>query len=413
MQTTQVQRDAVSVSKLRKTDKKANAVSTAVQNGDPFAAIFEMIAQSLQQGNNSPSPDTGGGNAPAGGVQQAAGLQKINNSLMEQLAGPMLAQNPQLAAFLQADNTKAQQILSNLQLPANVQQSLMSLRQNLLTMLQQQTTAVQTATTPSQTIQQVVANSPDASTQTVQNGKTPANNTNDVAQGASTAAGADPKASAQSSADLLTVNQFVQNVREAKKLMNNTQQKSRQTPDADSIDVDALQNHAQASRTIISTAALKTTGQMEAQTTNLSSQIKTSVAENLLNGKQEFIIKLKPEGLGEITVKLTEKAGEATTLHLMTANAETAQLINSNLGSLKEAMRPLQVVVESAQSQQTGNGAEQAAQQQASQQQFNAFGQHSSNHHQYHGFQYFDADAELESTPITESQDDSALDSYI
>lgn len=416
METAQVQRDAVPMSKLRRLDKGSNATSTAVQSGDAFAAIFEMMAQSLQQGNNFLSPAAGDSSTLTSGVQQTAdGTQKAGNSLMQQLAGALLAQNPQLAAFLRADDTQAQQMLSSLKLPADVQQMMLSLRQTMAAELGQQTAAAPAAQTAVQTSVQGAAENTAAVQQTaVQGSKNTAESTNSVQnQNLSTLKG---EASAEEQPDtvLQAVNQFVQNVREAKKLMNNPQQKSNQSTGKDEIDVDALQNHAQASRPTINAAALKSVGDLQTQTADLTSQIKKGIAENLLTGKQDFVIKLKPDGLGEITVKLTEKAGEATTLHLLTANAETARLINSDLDSLKDAMRPLQVVVESAQSQQTGNGSEQTGQQMTQQQQFNAFAQHSGNRHNYYGLQYSESDdAAQEAASTAEVQNESILNSYI
>lgn len=419
--TTQVQRDAVPVSKLRntgKSGKQGTSVSTAVQNGDAFAAIFEMMAQTLQQGNTQLLSAAGSEKGSTGEVQQTGGSQKADsNSLMQQLAGAMLAQYPQLAAFLQADDTQAQQMLTALQLPANAQQALLSLRQTLLSSLQQQTTAASTTTDAGTVLtQQVAAQSAQQTAESSQaetaQQSTKTNSGTNTAQ--EIVSGKEAQAGEQSGTTLLRADQFVQNVREAKKLMNNSQQKSGRTASTDSVDVDALQTHAQSARPLMDAASLKAANQTLPQATDLSAQIKKGVAENLLNGKQEFVIKLKPEGLGEITVKLTEKAGEATTLHLLTDNADTARLINSDLGTLKEAMRPLQVVVESAQSQQTGSGTQQqAAQQQTAQQQFNASSRHSGSHHSYYGFNGSAEETEADASAAEILQDDSLLNSYI
>ena len=64
-------------------------------------------------------------------------------------------------------------------------------------------------------------------------------------------------------------------------------------------------------------------------------------------GKREFTLKLKPESLGEITVKLIEKAGKMS-LTISAASAQTARLINSDLSALREAVRPMQVEVHEA-----------------------------------------------------------------
>lgn len=76
-------------------------------------------------------------------------------------------------------------------------------------------------------------------------------------------------------------------------------------------------------------------------------QVTHGLKENLSEGKDRFVIKLKPESLGEITVRLVEEAGKSI-LRISTANPTTAQLINNDLNALKEAMRPMQIQVETA-----------------------------------------------------------------
>ena len=83
------------------------------------------------------------------------------------------------------------------------------------------------------------------------------------------------------------------------------------------------------------------------QEPRLLDQLKTGFSENLESGKNEFIMKLKPEALGEITVRLVHEEGKST-LHIMTASAKTSQLINEDLAALRESVRPMQIEVREA-----------------------------------------------------------------
>lgn len=112
----------------------------------------------------------------------------------------------------------------------------------------------------------------------------------------------------------------------------------------------------------------------------VADQISTGIKENLSLGKSEFTVKLNPESLGEITVKLVEEAGK-TTLTITTASAQTARLINSDMEALKAAVAPMNVQVNEAvtQSEASQGGAMQQfdmagqfTQQQFAQQQFSA-----------------------------------------
>lgn len=68
-------------------------------------------------------------------------------------------------------------------------------------------------------------------------------------------------------------------------------------------------------------------------------QVKTGLTENLAKGKNEFVVKLKPDGLGEITVKLVEN-GNKIALSLFTANTQVAKLLSGELAGLREALKP-------------------------------------------------------------------------
>ena len=76
-------------------------------------------------------------------------------------------------------------------------------------------------------------------------------------------------------------------------------------------------------------------------------QILAGLSKNLQAGRGEFVLKLEPEGLGEITIKLLAKEGR-TTLRIITASAETARLINNDFHTLQNALRPIQVEVHEA-----------------------------------------------------------------
>ena len=117
------------------------------------------------------------------------------------------------------------------------------------------------------------------------------------------------------------------------------------------LDIDKLQSDVMSNRfNPLSSLEGKTVRMefSEPQPPEVDQQIQQGITENLLNGRKEFVIKLRPEGLGEITVKLLEKPGEASVLSLVTASAESAKLINEKLTALQEAMRPLQVQVNMA-----------------------------------------------------------------
>lgn len=76
-------------------------------------------------------------------------------------------------------------------------------------------------------------------------------------------------------------------------------------------------------------------------------QLKAEIPARLAAGKTDFTMKLKPERLGEITVKLVEESGKMT-LRITTASSETARMINSDLSALREAVKPLHVIVQEA-----------------------------------------------------------------
>lgn len=72
---------------------------------------------------------------------------------------------------------------------------------------------------------------------------------------------------------------------------------------------------------------------------DIAAQVQTGILANLDKGQQEFVIKLKPEGLGDITVKLVENAGKIS-LSIITSTQQAHSALSSEISSLREALRP-------------------------------------------------------------------------
>ena len=77
---------------------------------------------------------------------------------------------------------------------------------------------------------------------------------------------------------------------------------------------------------------------------SMMSQVKTGIISKIPAGGKidtdsEFMIKLNPEGLGEITVKMTKNpAGIA--LNILAQNSDTHKMLSAELMNLKEALKP-------------------------------------------------------------------------
>lgn len=141
---------------------------------------------------------------------------------------------------------------------------------------------------------------------------------------------------------------FMEAVAAVKETMSKPKAETKGAADtkATEIDVDMLQSEAAKGKTFSPfELGLKTTG--ESSEPPLAEQITTGIRQNVTLGRSEFTLKLKPESLGLITVKLAEKAGK-TTLSIITASAQTAKLINSDLNALREAVAPMNVHVNEA-----------------------------------------------------------------
>ncbi len=180
----------------------------------------------------------------------------------------------------------------------------------------------------------------------------------------------------------------------------------------DTIDVDALQTQLMSSQELRMQFAASAGDTKSAEVQPVAQQVQEGITTNLDQGNTEFTIRLNPENLGEITVKVQEVDGK-TTVHLFTASDETAHVINSELHALREAVKPMAVEVheaisQSAQGQNTDTQGfdlgSQFAEQQRRQQQWSAQPQDSQA-------EYDEAIAQEEATQ--QLTDNGALDTYV
>ncbi|MFB0921272.1 MAG: flagellar hook-length control protein FliK [Oscillospiraceae bacterium] len=215
-------------------------------------------------------------------------------------------------------------------------------------------------------------------------------------------AGIEVTSNVQGSAQTSNVQASAQNgisevVVKAKELLS--EQKQPQQSDKDDIDIDKLQNElVKLDKTAPFEIRFKPVGNLS--DTKVLEQITDGIKQNISLGKSEFIIKLKPETLGEITVKLVEEAGK-TTLTITAAKEMTAKLINNDLDALREAVAPMKVEVRDAvvSTNETANG---------SMQQFNMTGQQFAGQ-QFAGHQSL---MQMSQTALGQADNQSASDIY-
>lgn len=169
-------------------------------------------------------------------------------------------------------------------------------------------------------------------------------------------------------------------------------------------------------RTLAANLQSTETQPLPTEETDISQQIFTGLSKNLAAQKSEFVIKLMPEGLGEVTVKLLEKEGK-TTLRIITASSETARLINNDINALRDALRPIQVEVHEA-IPETRPDSEAAGYQQQFAQfgQFNQFGRQGNQGESQGGTQWRSAIEEGKEEALAQwpaAAPDSDLDLYV
>ncbi|MEG1698833.1 MAG: flagellar hook-length control protein FliK, partial [Oscillospiraceae bacterium] len=92
-------------------------------------------------------------------------------------------------------------------------------------------------------------------------------------------------------------------------------------------------------------------------------QVQQGAMANAKAGKEDFVMRLRPDGMGEITVKLAEADGKMT-MQITASNANVQKMLSAEIDNLREAMKPYHVEVREIMQQQTNHFANQFAYQQ-------------------------------------------------
>ena len=178
------------------------------------------------------------------------------------------------------------------------------------------------------------------------------------------------------------------------------------------IDVDALQAQVDARRFEPAVNVQKAEQAPQPEARNILEQLKTGIQENYAANRDEFVVKLKPDGLGEITVKLVQKENSIA-LSILASSPQVARLISNEVAALQNALRPLQAEV--TQISVAPQAAEAAAQYAA----FNEDGYHhqqfggqEQSHASHRGARMDDSIDEISMQPELVVEDDN-LDVYI
>ncbi len=123
---------------------------------------------------------------------------------------------------------------------------------------------------------------------------------------------------------------FYRNIQQVKQNMSEDVSKNA----SGAVDVDSLQ--ASSDSFDVKSAMLAGSGNIN-EGEAVAKQVFDGIGENISQGKNEFSIKLRPEGLGEVIVKLVQDGGK-TVLSLTASSARTAALLSSNMADLQTAL---------------------------------------------------------------------------
>lgn len=339
----------------------------AVQNGDFFAAFLQMLTNQATGENpldqlsslgivgdtNSEDPTNPNENDAA--MEMAAGLLSgtygfdwllsgtmENNELsyasmlgmgnfggenqISEMASSGLGQN---SALMSSDNqspfgseNSGSKLLSQMMLLQNIQSALNT----------NQGTAGQQATAVAQTAQgSVLQNNETATGFSVQS----AQNTNTELQ-AQQIVSVTANQKGENSAEMLYNGDmnFKSAIAQAQKLMKNDSAKDDKqfAVNEATIDTTAI------SGTQVQNSDLSATKVTSIDLDDLTKQINAGISKGELTEKKEISVKLKPEGLGEVTIKLVKEANQIK-VSIVAASEQTAKLLNDSLPTLRQTMR--------------------------------------------------------------------------
>lgn len=146
-----------------------------------------------------------------------------------------------------------------------------------------------------------------------------------------------PKETPRTAATLLDHN----SIRAAKELMQRDKKETVTPP----LDIESLQADVDSRRFVPVSANPLTEQPQVPDGEELARQVKDSIFENVSQGRNEFVVRLKPEGIGEIVVKLSEDK-EKISLSIFTSSEQTARLISGEVAALQNALKPLNAEVQ-------------------------------------------------------------------
>lgn len=81
------------------------------------------------------------------------------------------------------------------------------------------------------------------------------------------------------------------------------------------------------------------------ENTPLAEQLRGGIEQGMAKGLNQFTIRLKPEGLGEIVIHMVSAGGKIA-MSIGVSNTETQRMLNSEMLNLREALQPLNAEVE-------------------------------------------------------------------
>ncbi len=130
-------------------------------------------------------------------------------------------------------------------------------------------------------------------------------------------------------------------IRAAKELLA----KNRKDQSTETIDVESLQADVNSRRFLTNDTGVQKQELPIPDAQEIAKQLKTGILENLSRGKNEFLVRLKPEGLGEIMVRFSENKDKIT-LSILTHDTQTARMISGEVAALQNALKPLNAEVQ-------------------------------------------------------------------